>query len=217
MFSILTVRTFEKRWKKTNVPMKESAVWRKLSRTRLLRGCRGEESSCQAGDAGSIPVSGRSLGGGKDNLLQYCYLENPMDRGAWRATAHGVAKSRTRLSDGTQVRWRSWASEIHLALEGVRFMCCFYWLNQALHKNFKALAILQGRDTDSFWALKAHLSRCSAYLFAGHLAPPFHLFPCTIRPYALGVSMRDVKEHALHSPSRPLSIQTVSSSLLFPH
>ena len=69
MFSILTVRTFEKRWKKTNVPMKESAVWRKLSRTSLLRGCRGEESSCQAGDAGSIPVSGRSLGGGKNNPI----------------------------------------------------------------------------------------------------------------------------------------------------
>ena len=69
-------------------------------------------------------------------------------------------------------------------------MCCFYRLNQALHKNFEALAILQGRDTDNFWALKVHLSRCSAYLFAGHLAPPFHLFPCTIHPYALGVSIR---------------------------
>ena len=104
MFSILTVRTFEKRWKKTNVPMKESAVWRKPSRTRLLRVRRGEESSCQAGDAGSIPVWGRSLGGGKDNPLRYCCLENSKDRGAWRATAHGVAKSWTRLSDGTQVR-----------------------------------------------------------------------------------------------------------------
>ena len=48
---------------------------------------------------GSIPGSGRSPGGGHGNPLQYSSLENPTDRGAWRATAHGVPKSRTRLSD----------------------------------------------------------------------------------------------------------------------
>ena len=47
---------------------------------------------------GSIPGSGRSPGGGHGNPLQYSCLENPMDRGAWRATVHGVAKSWTRLS-----------------------------------------------------------------------------------------------------------------------
>ena len=46
-------------------------------------------------DAGSIPDSGRSLGGGHVNPLHYPCLENPMDRGAWKATVHGVAKSRT--------------------------------------------------------------------------------------------------------------------------
>jgi len=51
-----------------------------------------------AGDAGLIPGSGRSPGGGNDNLLQYSCLENPMDRGAWWAIVHGVAKSWTRLS-----------------------------------------------------------------------------------------------------------------------
>ena len=45
-----------------------------------------------AGDASSIPVSERSPGGGNGNLLQYSCLENPMDRGAWRAVVHGVAK-----------------------------------------------------------------------------------------------------------------------------
>ena len=45
-----------------------------------------------AGDAGSIPGSGRSPGGGNGNPLQYCCVENPMDRGAWRATVSGVAK-----------------------------------------------------------------------------------------------------------------------------
>ena len=53
-----------------------------------------------AGDirnSGSIPGSGRSVGGGHDNPLQYSRLENPMDRGARWATVQGVAKSRTRL------------------------------------------------------------------------------------------------------------------------
>ena len=44
-------------------------------------------------DAGSILRSGRSLGGGHGNPLQYYCLENPMDRGAWQATVHRVAKS----------------------------------------------------------------------------------------------------------------------------
>ena len=48
-------------------------------------------------DVGLIPGSGRSPGGGNGNLLQYSCLENPMDRGAWQATVHRVAKSWTRL------------------------------------------------------------------------------------------------------------------------
>ena len=47
-------------------------------------------------DMGLIPGSGRSPGGGHGNPLQYC-MENPMDRGAWRATVHRVTKSWTRL------------------------------------------------------------------------------------------------------------------------
>ena len=43
-------------------------------------------------DVGSIPGLGRSPGGGNGNSLQYSYLEDPMDREAWRATDHGVAK-----------------------------------------------------------------------------------------------------------------------------
>ena len=45
-----------------------------------------------AGDAGLIPGSGRSPGGGNGNPLQYSCLGNPMDRGAWRATVRGVTK-----------------------------------------------------------------------------------------------------------------------------
>ena len=54
-----------------------------------------KESACNAGDtgdAGSIPGSARSPGGGNGNPLQYSCLGNPMDRGPWRATVHGVAK-----------------------------------------------------------------------------------------------------------------------------
>ena len=58
-------------------------------------------SACNAGDPGSIPGSGRSLGEGNGNPLQYSCLENPMDGGAWWATVHAVAKSQTRLSDLT--------------------------------------------------------------------------------------------------------------------
>ena len=62
-------------------------------------GSEDKTSACNAGDPGSIPGLGRSPGEGNGNPLQYSYLENPMDRGAWRAIVHGVAKSRTRLSD----------------------------------------------------------------------------------------------------------------------
>ena len=61
-----------------------------------------KESACNAGDTGdvrSIPASGRSPGEGNGNSLQYSCLKNIMDRGAWQATVHGVAKNRTRLSD----------------------------------------------------------------------------------------------------------------------
>ena len=57
------------------------------------------DSLCSAGDLGLISGSGRYPGAGHGNPLQYSCLENPMDRGAWWAVVHGVAKSRTRLSD----------------------------------------------------------------------------------------------------------------------
>ena len=56
-------------------------------------GSDGKESACNAGDLGSIPGSGRSPGEGNGSPLQYCCLENPVDRGAWRATVHGVTES----------------------------------------------------------------------------------------------------------------------------
>ena len=58
-------------------------------------GSDGKESACSAGDPGSVPGLRRSPGEGNGNPLQYSYLENPMDRGAWRVTLHGIAKSQT--------------------------------------------------------------------------------------------------------------------------
>ena len=66
----------------------------------------GKESACSAGDLGSIPGSGRSLREGKGNPLQCSCLENPMDRGAWQATVHGVARVRHDLATKPQTTHR---------------------------------------------------------------------------------------------------------------
>ena len=58
-----------------------------------------KESACIEGDPGSIPGLGRSSGERNGNPLQYSGLENPMDRGAWWATVHGVSKSQIGLRD----------------------------------------------------------------------------------------------------------------------
>ena len=58
-------------------------------------GSDGKESACKAGDLGSSPGLGKSPGEGNGNPLQYSCLQNPMDKGAWQATVHGVANSQT--------------------------------------------------------------------------------------------------------------------------
>ena len=62
-----------------------------------------KESACNMGDLDLIPGLEKSPGGGHGNPLQYSCLENPYDRGAWRATVHGVTKNRTWLNDSTQI------------------------------------------------------------------------------------------------------------------
>ena len=64
-------------------------------------GSEGEESDCNARDPGLNPGLGRAPGEGNGYPLQYSCLGNPVHRGAWWATVHGVAKSRTRLSNST--------------------------------------------------------------------------------------------------------------------
>ena len=65
----------------------------------LPGGSDGEESACNTGDLGLIPGWRRCPGGGNGSPLQYSCLENPLDKGAWWATVHGVTNSPTRLRD----------------------------------------------------------------------------------------------------------------------
>ena len=74
---------------------------------RLPRWLSSEDPTCGAGDPGSIPGSGRSTGGRNSNPLQDFCLGNPLDRGAWRAAVHGVAKSCTRQSDSAHTHLHS--------------------------------------------------------------------------------------------------------------
>ena len=61
----------------------------------FLSGSDSKVSACNAGDPASIPGSGTSATEGNGYPFQYSCLENPMNRGAWQATVHGVTKSRT--------------------------------------------------------------------------------------------------------------------------
>ena len=63
-------------------------------------GSAGKDSPCNAGDKGDVdspPGLGKSTGERNGNPVQYSYLKNPMDRGAWWATVHGIAENWTRL------------------------------------------------------------------------------------------------------------------------
>ena len=71
-------------------------------------GSAGKESAGTAGDLGSVPGLGRSPGDGNSNPLQYSCLNNYMDRGAWQAIVHGVAKSWTWLT----LSWASLVAEM---------------------------------------------------------------------------------------------------------
>ena len=59
----------------------------------------GQELACNTGDLGSIPGLRGSPGEGNSYPLQYSYLENSMDRGAWQATVHRISKSQTWMND----------------------------------------------------------------------------------------------------------------------
>ena len=90
-------------------------------------------------DMGSIPGSGRSPGGGHGNPLQYSCLENPMDRGVWYATLHGVTKSWTQLSD----------LEIPYICISIQYLFLCFWLT-SLHIIGCAFIHLIRTDSNGF-------------------------------------------------------------------
>ena len=114
------------------------------------------ESSWNAGDLGSVPGWGRSLGERNGNPLQYSRLENPMDGGAWPPTVHGVAKSWTQLSDFTffffaTLRGKKWRVN---QIEKGEGSCQLFWLasptftpHQAGNRDVCFAWVLQGANT----------------------------------------------------------------------
>ena len=102
----------------------------------FLGGSVGEESACNAGDTGDtgfIPGWGRSPGGGHGNLLQYSCLEDPMDRGAWQVTVHGVAKSQTWPKQLSMHAWHRW-KEVQLGCKMWRWGPPFHVRPNVLHR-----------------------------------------------------------------------------------
>ena len=86
--SILTLQVLDH----TTYKREEGFLYSSLLIQRLLRWLSDRDAASHAEDLGSDPGSARSPGGGNDNLLQYSSLENPIDRGAWKAAVHGVTK-----------------------------------------------------------------------------------------------------------------------------
>ena len=112
-------------------------------------------------DAGSIPGSGRSPGEGNDNPLHYACLENPMDRGTWRTTVHGVVKSRTWLK---WLRMHVIQPKITLALSAV--ICWSHssllWLSQQSYHSLYSL-----------WEINKSIWMFSCDLLS-HISPVMH-------------------------------------------
>ena len=96
----------------------------------------GKASAYNEGDPGLIPGLGRSPGEGNGSPLQYSCLENPMGGGDWRATVHGVTKSRTRLSNFTfTCGWFKGCARYHNSKQGLHF-------SADLRTQFSSVALL---------------------------------------------------------------------------
>ena len=80
-----------------------------------------KNSPTNAGDMGLIPDLRRSSTEGNDSPLQYSYLQNSMDREAWRATVQGVAKSEPQLSDWTTLQPEEAKVAVNIELLGFNF------------------------------------------------------------------------------------------------
>ena len=144
-----------------------------------------------AGDVSSIAGSGRSLGGGHGNPLQCSCLENPMSRGAWRATVHWVTQSQARLSDETTAQltyrywWCSWCrgvSLMELALGGSFSLqtLIFYVWEFFSNSFFDHFLSFPWCPTSHLWTLYYlmldFLDRIINFLFSSHIPYFIYLF-----------------------------------------
>ena len=101
-------------------------------------------------DSGSIPWSGRSPGGGRGNQLQYSCLKNTMDKGAWWATVHGVAKSVKQLCTYACISELTWLETMVLFLI---FWCLCGWLIMLTLNIFQAKIIATIFSNAELWDL----------------------------------------------------------------
>ena len=98
-----------------------------------IGGSDGKELACDVGDLGSIPGLGRSPEEGNGYPLQYCCLENSMDRGAWQATVHGVTKSQTWLSKfHFTSSFQVYSKVIQLSAFSLKKKIIYFWLSWVL-------------------------------------------------------------------------------------
>ena len=94
-------------------------------------GSDGKESACNAGDLSSIPGLGRSPGEGNGNPLQYSCLENPMDRGAWKATVHAVTNSQTQLEWPTLLHFHMYLLIMIMMMTLIVTVLVTYFINRS--------------------------------------------------------------------------------------
>ena len=124
----------------------------------LLRWLCGKEAACHAGEVGPIPGSGRSPGEGNGNPLQYSCLENSMDRGAWRATVHGVAlewlNNNNYPQHAFQIQWKSIRS----------YLCTSVTQTQAFVL-FRCLSIQKAKGSIT-WLLLNSLCELCGWIFS---------------------------------------------------
>ena len=98
-------------------------------------GCSDDnKSACNAEDQGSIPELGRSPWEGNGNPFHCSCLGNPMDRGAWQASAHGVSDTTERLTGGVCLFiWLSVVSSLSRTVSGTKNVkCCVEWIDKVL-------------------------------------------------------------------------------------
>ena len=112
----------------------------------------GKVSACNVGDPGSIPGLGRSPGEGNGNPLQYSYLENSMDRGAWWAAVHVVAQIRTWLSMHPRICVCMSYNRIKLKKKKILLNFILQWIDKSI--------IFNSIQHDSFWYLAKLIQLC---------------------------------------------------------